>query len=107
MDLSTEQKILIEQRITNDGPSIVVAYILWFFLGFFSAHRFYLGRIASGLCQVVLNIVLIGFIWLFVDLFLLPGMVRAKQADLRRRLKREVAPTTSAILTGTTPPFRF
>ncbi|EGG22570.1 TM2 domain-containing protein [Cavenderia fasciculata] len=51
-----------------------VAYLLWFFLGVFGAHRFYLQRYTSG------------FIWLFtcgvfgigwlVDLFILAGMVR-------------------------------
>lgn len=42
MALSIAQQTLLEQRITNDGPNLTVAYLLWFFLGFFSGHRFYL-----------------------------------------------------------------
>lgn len=107
MSSTVEQKILIEQRITNEGPSIVAAYLLWFFLGFVSAHRFYLGRIGSAILQLVLNFMLVGLIWLLIDLFLIPRMVRAKQAGLRAQLTREIAPTTSAILTGGQPAIRI
>ncbi len=34
-------------------------------------------------------------------------MVRAKQAELRRSVGLQVAPTTSAIMTGTPPAIRF
>lgn len=66
------------------------AYLLLIFLGGFSAHRFYLGRPGSAIAQLliwwislVLIIVGIGLItmwitpiWLLVDLFLIPQMVR-------------------------------
>jgi TM2 domain-containing membrane protein YozV len=107
MSLTVEQKILIEQRVTNDGPSVGAAYLLWFFLGFVSAHRFYCGRIGSAILPIVLNVLVIGLIWLVIDLFLIPGMVRAKQDHLRERLTREIAPTPSVVLTGTGPAFRF
>lgn len=87
MKLSTEENMLIEMRVSNDGPSIAVAYLLWFFLGIVSAHRFYLGRPASALLQIVSFFVLVGFIWLFVDLFLIPGMVREEQDRMRARLR--------------------
>ncbi len=68
--------------------SVLVAYLLWFFLGYLGAHRFYLGRVVSGivmlvmsLLSVLLTVVLIGFLgllviglWWFIDAFLIPGM---------------------------------
>ena len=90
MALSTSELMLIEQRVTNDGPSMVVAYLLWIFLGIVSAHRFYLGRPGTAILQILLFFVVIGFIWLLVDAFLIPGMVRQKQDDLRRRLETEM-----------------
>lgn len=51
-----------------------VAYMLWFFLGIFSGHRFYLGRIGSAFAQL-LTLGGVG-VWLFADLFLIPKMVR-------------------------------
>lgn len=56
MAISTEQKILIEQRVSNDAKSIVVAYLLWVFLGCLGAHRFYLARTGSGVVMLLLFI---------------------------------------------------
>ncbi|DAC31598.1 MAG TPA: TM2 domain-containing protein [Candidatus Poseidoniaceae archaeon] len=53
---------------------ILVAYILWFFLGFFGAHRFYLNQIALGFLYL-LTFGLFGLGW-FIDLFLIPDLVR-------------------------------
>jgi TM2 domain-containing membrane protein YozV len=86
MSLSTQEQILIEQRVTNEGPSVVVAYLFWFFLWFVSAHRFYLGRKTSAVLQILSYFVVIGFIWVLIDIFLIPGMVRDRQQQIRDRL---------------------
>ena len=96
MSLSTEEQILIEQRIQNDGKNIVITYLFWFFLGFFSAHRFYLGRTSSAVLQLILNILIIGLIWTFIDLFLIPGMVREDREAMRRRLTDDAMGRRSA-----------
>lgn len=90
MALDTARLQLIEQRVANDGKNIVVAYLLWFFLGLFSAHRFYLGRAGSAILQIVLYFVLVGFIWLLIDAFLIPGMVQQHREALRQRLTTEM-----------------
>lgn len=90
MALSTNEMMLIEQRVTNDGPSTAVAYLLWFFLWFLSGHRFYLGRPASAVLQIISYFLLVGFIWLFVDAFLIPGMLREKRAEMRQRMMVEM-----------------
>jgi TM2 domain-containing membrane protein YozV len=91
MAMDTAKLQLIEQRVANDGKNMVVAYLLWFFLGFFSAHRFYLGQTGSAIFQFILNILIIGLIWTFIDVFLIPGMVNKHRETLRQRLTAEMA----------------
>ncbi|HWW47327.1 MAG TPA: TM2 domain-containing protein [Xanthobacteraceae bacterium] len=87
MPLSVQEKILIEQRVANESKSVVVAYLLWLFLWFASGHRFYLGRPGTAILQILSYFILIGFIWVIVDAFLIPGMIREQQNEVRRRLE--------------------
>lgn len=53
--------------------SKTTAYLLWFFLGWLSAHRFYLGKTGSGILYLFTG-QLLGVGWI-IDLFILGGMV--------------------------------
>jgi TM2 domain-containing membrane protein YozV len=92
MPLTTEEKMLIEMRVANESPSTATAYLLWIFLWFVSAHRFYLGRPGSAVIQILCYFIVIGFIWVLIDAFLIPGMIRDKQDEIRRRLERAAIP---------------
>ncbi|HWL47885.1 MAG TPA: TM2 domain-containing protein [Sphingomonadaceae bacterium] len=91
--LTDTQKILIEQRIANDKPSTGAAYILCIFLGALGIHRLYLGRTGTGIVMLILGITIIGLIvsgiWAFIDLFLIPVIVRKRVDELRQRLTTE------------------
>ena len=66
-----------------EGKSKLIAYVLWFFLGGFGVHRFYLGRIKTGIAQALLALsgifllvpLITLLIWLLVDIFLIPKMI--------------------------------
>ncbi len=78
----------------QEPKSMLVSYILLFFFGQLGVHRFYVGKTNAAIIQLVLglvgwgtSIILIGFlplsvlwIWLFVDIFLIPGLVREANA---------------------------
>ena len=53
--------------------SKIVAYLLWFFLGFFSAHKFYLEKMGIGILYLF-TLQLFGIGWI-IDLFKLGGQV--------------------------------
>ena len=84
--LFRSQQLLIEMRVANDGPSTATAYLLWLFLWFISAHRFYLGRPGTAVLQILSYFIAIGFIWLLIDAFLIPGMIRQRQDEIRLRM---------------------
>lgn len=91
MGLTTAELMLVEQRVTNDGPSTGAAYLLWFFLWFVSGHRFYLGRPVSAILQILSYFVFIGFIWVLIDAFLIPEMIRDKRNEVRSNMMRQLA----------------
>lgn len=68
----------------------LVAYLLWFFLGLFGGHNFYLKRTGVAVAQLILTITVIGMlvtlIWVFVDAFLIPGWVRNQNNLLAAQL---------------------
>lgn len=53
--------------------SIGVGYLLWFFFGVLGAHRFYCGRVVTGILWALTGGIC-GIGWL-VDAFLIPSMV--------------------------------
>lgn len=91
--------------------SMGVSYLLWFFLGAFGGHRFYLGRTGSAVAMLLMGIfgwltiwVVIGFfllipltVWWLVDAFLIPEIVRNHNNALMARLNTSAAsPLSSA-----------
>jgi len=43
--------------VTPAGKNMLVAYIIWFFLGGLGIHRFYLGRMKTGVAMLALSVV--------------------------------------------------
>lgn len=79
----------VGQQQTKNMKSKLVAYLLWFFLGWLSIHRFYLGKIGTGLIYLFTG-QLFGIGWV-VDLFILGGMVdNYNNKKEIKNLKREV-----------------
>lgn len=85
-----------------EKKSLLVAYLLWFFLGYVGAHRFYLGRTLSGLIMLILSAVtlvltlvsfgFLGFVWAVVglwwliDALLIPGIVAGRNTRIADRV---------------------
>jgi len=69
--------------------SKLVTFLLWFFLGWLSMHRFYLGKIGSGILYLLTG-QLLGIGWI-VDLFLIGSMVDNYNNKTEiKNLKRDV-----------------
>jgi TM2 domain-containing membrane protein YozV len=86
--LSNDARVLMLYEANK--KTALVAYILWFFLGLFGAHNFYLDRTGVAVAQLILSLTIIGLvitiIWALVDAFLIPGWVRRQNNLLAAQL---------------------
>lgn len=92
MNPDTRSRMIYEAN----RKDVAVAYILWFFISWAGAHRFYLGRTGSACGQLFLGIggfflLIVGIgllmwlalgVWVLVDAFLIPDMVRRHNLTL-------------------------
>ena len=98
-----EKIALLQMHYSTRAKSVSTTYVLWFFLGFWGIHRFYLGQsqlgiMTIGACIVLSILAMFTFgisliplgIWWIIELFTLVGTVRsinlAIEEDLRRQL---------------------
>ncbi|MEJ2743933.1 MAG: TM2 domain-containing protein [Gammaproteobacteria bacterium] len=86
----------VSMKINVEGKNIILAYLMWWFLGWAGVHRFYLGHIKTGLTQLILftigcitSTILIGlvllipwFIWWALDAYFTYQMVSEENAKL-------------------------
>ena len=99
--MTPEQYMMIETRVGAESRSLGAAYLLWFFLGWFSAHRFYLGRPGTAFLQIVCWLLIVpGLVWWLVDAFLIPGMIKRDNELLRSRLQTEISMLGASRETG-------
>ncbi|WP_308636030.1 TM2 domain-containing protein [Paenibacillus silvisoli] len=117
-DLTLYELILLNAVLQSAEKSARVAYFL-LLGGYFGLHRFYLKRIRSGMAQLFLfidaillyfasvvsrtsNYTLASLIlcilsgcalmaWVFVDLFLLPGMIRSYNDAVKNEILAAIA----------------
>lgn len=99
-ELDSRQLAIAQSELENKKKSTVIAYVLWFFLGSFGGHRYFVGKIGSGIAMAALWLIgvlttwlFIGFlflailyVWVIIDAFLLHGWV----SRYNERLEREI-----------------
>lgn len=89
-DLTERELLILRQEVESRKKSTVAAWLLWFFLGLWGAHRFYFGRIGIGIAMLLLGWLTLG-IWPLVDAFFIPGMLRANRKKVQDEVLGEIA----------------
>lgn len=86
----------VSVKVNVEGKNTIIAYLLWWFLGWAGVHRFYLGRTKSGIAQLLLfvlgwatAVIFIGYlmlliwcIWWMLDAFFTYKMVEEENSKL-------------------------
>lgn len=81
------------QNFKQSNKSILLAYLLWFFLGYFGVHRFYLDRPTSGIIMLLCGLFsmllfllvippLLMFVWWIIDACLIPLLANTKTTNI-------------------------
>lgn len=55
-NLSSKQLSIVQMELEQKQKNVMVAYLLWFFLGWAGAHRFYTDRVGSGILMLGMNV---------------------------------------------------
>lgn len=86
--LSNDTRALIMYEANRISEPLV--FLLALYTGLFGGHNFYLGRKGPAIAQLVLTCLVIGLavsiIWVIVDLFRIPSLVRERNLALARDL---------------------
>lgn len=87
-DLTSQELQLLASEMDNKRKSTATTWILWFFLGNIGAHRYYLGKIGTGVAMT-LTLGCLG-IWTFIDIFLINGMINKKNNEIESGIISEL-----------------
>lgn len=85
-----EKQALFVEEYRRKKKSTGVAYLLWFFFGL---YWIYLGKIGWWFVYFITCGGL--FIWAFINLFLIPGMVKNYNKDIAMDIFRDLKMTSS------------
>ena len=95
MDL--QEKSYIESQVEAKSKKGVIAYVLLVIFGGIGAHRFYFGKVGSGVGMLILTLTTVWFtagiptlIWMIVDAFLIPGWIEKDRNKVRQDVEHEV-----------------
>ena len=77
--LSEKQQKYAISRYENKKKSVFTAYLLWFC---FASYYFYLNRPLLNVLLWAFCFIFVGFLWLIVDLFRIPGLVEQRNRDI-------------------------
>lgn len=89
----------MEAEIAFKEKEIVLAYLFWFFLGPLGVHRFYLGRIKTGVAFLLMSTIgafllfplfIVG-IWWLVDAYLVYKYVEEHNDEMKRKKLEHVS----------------
>ncbi|MCO7174762.1 TM2 domain-containing protein [Sporolactobacillus kofuensis] len=95
-ELTNNELLMLNKELDQRRKNILLAYINALIFGLFGGHRFYLEKTRTALLMILITVLsevrysFITVIWLIIDLFLLPEMVRQKNLVIENSIAQEI-----------------
>ncbi|MCF6409356.1 TM2 domain-containing protein [Pseudalkalibacillus salsuginis] len=87
-ELSNQELHLLGSEMEKRKKSTAVTWLLWLFLGGLGGHRYFLGKVGSG---IAMTLTLGGFgIWALIDAFFINGMLKTKNEEIEGIILQEI-----------------
>lgn len=93
--LSANQLAMLESEMKQKGKNMVLAYILWWFLGILGGHRFYTGDTGYAVAMLLLSWLTCG-IWTIIDAFFLYNRINELNTKIEFDIIQRIKSTNSA-----------
>lgn len=97
--LTNEERMLVNSEIEKRKKNAVVAYLLWFFLGFMGGHRYFFDKTGSAIAMTLIFWLLVWVfglgalitgIWALVDVFQINGWLKKDQDDIENEVAQQI-----------------
>ncbi|RHW49747.1 TM2 domain-containing protein [Bombilactobacillus bombi] len=107
--LTNEEKLLVNSEIEKRRKNPVIAYLLWFLLGFMGGHRYYMGKTGSAVAMTLIFWLLVWIfglgaiitgIWAIVDVFLISGWLKDDQEKIENKVAQDIIYSRNTINTS-------
>lgn len=96
LQLTNEEKILLNSELELKRKKPLIAYLLCIFLGGIGGHRYYMGKTPTAITMTVLPLISFGYLalitglWSFIDLFLIGSWIREADNHLGLDIARKI-----------------
>jgi TM2 domain-containing membrane protein YozV len=87
--LTTNELLMVQSEFDKKKKNKTTAYLLWFFLGGFGGHRFYIGDTGLAIAMLFLNWATLG-IWALIDAFILTGRIDTLNEQIERDIVSQI-----------------
>jgi len=87
-NLSTRELQMLQSEMDRKKKSALIVWLLWLFVGYLGVHRFYLGKIGTGILFLLTGGIL-GIGW-FIDIFLNQRNVNRKNEEIEMNLMQRI-----------------
>lgn len=87
-NMSARELQMLQSEMDRKKKSAVLVWILWLFVGYLGVHRFYLGKVGTGILFLLTGGIL-GIGW-FIDIFLNQHSVNRKNEEIEMGLMQQI-----------------